>query len=62
MNTLGVEGPHSFNNSSWGKPEVDGLSVPFYLSVLKNNPDSETVKYFIVFYNTRLEDYFYYTK
>lgn len=63
MNTLGVEGSHSFNSSSWeGKPEEHGLSIPFYLSALKNNPDSEKVEHIIVVYNTGLEGCFYYTK
>lgn len=48
MNASGVEGPHSSTTAPGGKPEVEGLSVvPFYLSALKNNPDSEKVEYSI---------------
>lgn len=54
MTTLRAEGSHSFSSSSWGKTEEDGLSVPFYLSALKNNPDSEKVEHIIVVYNTGL--------
>lgn len=47
MNASGVEGPHSSTRAPGGKPEVEGLSVPFYWSALKNNPDSEKVEYII---------------
>lgn len=60
MNTLGVEGPST--TAPGGKPDVDGLSVPFYLSALKNNPDSEKVEHMMVFCNKGLEGYFCYKK